>query len=425
MANVIKKKLAIYLFFLYPSSIVYLTGKERKMTYKTLDDFDFKGKTVLIRADLNVPTRDGKVEDSTRIDRFVPTLQEIVKKGGKAVVISHFGRPKGEKNPEFSLAFLAPALEKASGLPVRFIDDCIGQARDEAIRSLKEGEVLLLENLRFYPEEEKNDPGFAEHLASGADIYINDAFSVSHRAHASVEGVAHLLPAGAGRLMQEELVALDRALGNPMRPVAALVAGAKVSTKLDLLANLVKKVDYLCIGGGMAHTFLAAQGIEMGSGSLVEPGMIDIAKGILANAGNCKIVLPVDLAWADEFADGQERHESPADQVPADKVLLDIGQQTMQQFIETIKQCKTLIWNGPVGKFEFKGFDLGTNTIAVAVADLTKQDKLISVGGGGDTVSALKSAGVANDMTYLSAAGGAFLEWMEGKSLPGVAILEK
>lgn len=395
------------------------------MTYKTLDDFDFNGKTVLIRADLNVPAQDGKVTDTTRIDRFVPTLKEIVKKGGKVVVVSHFGRPKGERNPEFSLAFLAPELEKASGLSVRFIPDCIGAERDEAIRSLKPGEVLLLENLRFYGDEEKNDPAFAEHLASGIDIYINDAFSVSHRAHASVEAVAHLLPSGAGRLMQEELVALDKALGNPVRPAVALVAGAKVSTKLDLLANLVKKVDYLCIGGGMAHTFLAAQGIEMGSGSLVEPAMIETAKNILANAGSCQIILPVDLAWADEFAEGQERHESPADAVPADKVLLDIGQKTVQNFIDVIGKCKTLIWNGPVGKFEFKGFDKGTNMIAAAVADLTKQGKLLSVGGGGDTVSALKLAGIASDLTYLSAAGGAFLEWMEGKSLPGVAILER
>ena len=393
--------------------------------FKTLDDFDFNGKTVFVRADLNVPAKDGEITDTTRIDRFVPTMKEIAEKGGRVVVASHFGRPKGEKNPDFSMAFLAPALEKASGLKVTFIDDCVGEKRDEAVRNLKNGEVLLLENLRFYPGEEANDREFAEHLANGIDIYIDDAFSTAHRAHASTEGMAHLLPRGAGRLMQEELQALDKALGNPEHPAVALVAGAKVSTKLDLLANLVKKVDYLLIGGGMAHTFLAAKGIPMGEGSLVEPDMIDTAKNILANAGNCQIVLPVDLAWADEFAEGQERHESPADQVPEDKVLLDIGAKTVQNFIEVLGKCKTLIWNGPVGKFEFKGFDKSTNEIAAAVADLTKQGKLLSVGGGGDTVSALKLAGVASDLTYLSAAGGAFLEWMEGKSLPGVAILEK
>ena len=393
--------------------------------YKTLDDFDLNGKTVFIRADLNVPAKDGKITDTTRIDRFVPTMKEIAEKGGKVVVASHFGRPNGEKNPDFSMAFLAPALEKASGLKVTFIDDCVGEKRDEAVRNLKNGEILLLENLRFYPGEEANDREFAEHLANGIDIYIDDAFSTAHRAHASTEGMAHLLPRGAGRLMQEELQALDKALGNPEHPAVALVAGAKVSTKLDLLANLVKKVDYLLIGGGMAHTFLAAKGIPMGKGSLVEPEMIDTAKNILANAGNCQIVLPVDLAWADEFAEGQERHESPVDQVPEDKVLLDIGAKTVQNFIEVLGKCKTLIWNGPVGKFEFKGFDKSTNEIAAAVADLTKQGKLLSVGGGGDTVSALKLAGVASDLTYLSAAGGAFLEWMEGKSLPGVAILEK
>ena len=393
--------------------------------FKTLDDFDFNGKTVFVRADLNVPAKDGEITDTTRIDRFVPTMKEIAEKGGRVVVASHFGRPKGEKNPDFSMAFLAPALEKASGLKVTFIDDCVGEKRDEAVRNLKNGEVLLLENLRFYPGEEANDREFAEHLANGIDIYIDDAFSPAHRAHASTEGMAHLLPRGAGRLMQEELQALDKALGNPEHPAVALVAGAKVSTKLDLLANLVKKVDYLLIGGGMAHTFLAAKGIPMGEGSLVEPDMIDTAKNILANAGNCQIVLPVDLAWADEFAEGQERHESPADQVPEDKVLLDIGAKTVQNFIEVLGKCKTLIWNGPVGKFEFKGFDKSTNEIAAAVADLTKQGKLLSVGGGGDTVSALKLAGVASDLTYLSAAGGAFLEWMEGKSLPGVAILEK
>lgn len=395
------------------------------MSYKTLSDFDFQGKTVFVRADLNVPAKEGVITDMTRIDRFVPTLKEIAEKGGKVVVASHFGRPKGEKKPEFSMAFLKPALENASGLHVKFVDDCIGEARDEAINAMENGDVILLENLRFYAGEEKNDKEFAESLASGIDIYINDAFSTAHRAHASTEGMAHLLPRGAGRLMQEELEALDKALGNPERPAVALVGGSKVSTKLELLSNLVKKVDYLCIGGGMAHTFLAAKGIPMGAGSLVEEGMIDTAKSIMENAGDCKIVLPVDLTWADEFGEGQEAHVSDADKVPAGKVLMDIGPKSAEEFIAVIEKCNTMIWNGPVGAFEIKPFDTQTNAIARAVARLTSEGKLTSVAGGGDTVSALKKAGVEPDLTYVSAAGGAFLEWMEGKSLPGVAILEK
>lgn len=395
------------------------------MTYKTLDDFDFNGKTVFVRADLNVPAKEGKITDTTRIDRFVPTLKELVAKGAKVVIASHFGRPKGEKNPEFSMAFLVPALEKASGLKVTFSEDCIGDKRDMLVRGMKQGDVILLENLRFYPGEEANDKTFSEQLASGIDIYIDDAFSTAHRAHASTEGMAHLLPRGAGRLMQEELEALDKALGNPQRPAVAIVGGSKVSTKLDLLSNLVKKVDYLCIGGGMAHTFLAAKGIEMGEGSLVETTMIGTAQSILEHADNCTIVLPIDLVWADQFGEGQTPHVSDADQVPAGKVLLDIGPKSVAEFIDVIKKCKTLIWNGPVGAFELKPFDKGTNEIAQAVAQLTKEGKLTSVAGGGDTVSALKKAGVEPDLTYVSAAGGAFLEWMEGKSLPGVAILEK
>lgn len=393
--------------------------------FKTLDNFDFNGKTVFIRADLNVPAKDGQITDTTRIDRFVPTLKYIIEHGGKAVVASHFGRPKGQKNAEFSMAFLAPALEKAAGVSVKFIDDCIGEARDAAVAAMQPGEVVLLENLRFYAGEEANDREFAESLAHGMDIYINDAFSTAHRAHASTEGMAHLLPNGAGRLMQEELEALDKALGNPVHPAVALVGGSKVSTKLDLLGNLVKKVDYLLIGGGMAHTFLAAQGIPMGEGSLVEPDMIDTAKNILANAGNCKIVLPVDLVWADAFAEGQEAHTSDVNALPAGKPLLDIGEKSVAAFADVIKNAKTLIWNGPVGAFEIKPFDKATNEIAKVVADQTKAGALTSVAGGGDTVSALKKAGVKADMTYVSAAGGAFLEWMEGKSLPGVAILEK
>lgn len=395
------------------------------MKFKTLNDFDFNGKTVFVRADLNVPAKNGVISDLTRIERFAPTLKEITSKGGKVVVASHFGRPDGEVKPEFSMAFMVPALEKASGLKIAFAKDCIGSERDAMIKAMKNGDVILLENVRFHKGEETNDKDFAEALASGIDIYIDDAFSTAHRAHASTEGMAHLLPRGAGRLMQEELEALDKALGNPERPAVALVGGSKVSSKLDLLSNLVKKVDYLCIGGGMAHTFLAAKGITMGKGSLVEPTMIDTAKSILANAGHCTIVLPLDLTWADEFGEGQTPHVSDADAVPTDKVLLDIGPKTVAEFIGVIEKCKTLIWNGPVGAFELKPFDKGTNEIAVAVAAQTKAGKLVSVGGGGDTVSALKKAGVEPDLTYVSAAGGAFLEWMEGKSLPGVAILEK
>lgn len=395
------------------------------MSFKTLDDFDFAGKTVFVRADLNVPAKDGVITDTTRIDRFVPTLKEIVEKGGKVVIASHFGRPKGEKKPEFSMAFMVPALEKASGFKVTFVDDCIGDARDKAIREMKNGDVILLENLRFYAGEEKNDRAFSEALAHGIDIYIDDAFSTAHRAHASTEGMAHLLPRGAGRLMQEELEALDKALGHPVRPAVAIVGGSKVSTKLDLLGNLVKKVDYLCIGGGMAHTFLAATGIPMGDGSLVEPTMIETAKSIMENAGDCKIILPVDLVWANEFGEGQEAHVADVDDLPAGKVLLDIGPKSVAAFVDVIQKCKTLIWNGPVGAFEIKPFDEATNEIARAVADLTKAGKLVSVAGGGDTVSALKKAGVKADMTYVSAAGGAFLEWMEGKQLPGVVILEQ
>lgn len=399
--------------------------KGKNMTYKTLDDFDFDGKTVFVRADLNVPAKEGKITDTTRIDRFIPTLKELVSKGAKVVVASHFGRPKGEKNPEFSMAFLVPALEKASGLKVTFSEDCIGDKRDMLVRGMESGDVILLENLRFYPGEEANDKTFSEQLASGIDIYIDDAFSTAHRAHASTEGMAHLLPRGAGRLMQEELEALDKALGNPQRPAVALVGGSKVSTKLDLLSNLVRKVDYLCIGGGMAHTFLAAKGIELGEGSLVETAMIGTAQTILSNAGKCTIVLPTDLVWADQFGEGQMPHVSLASEVPVGKVLLDIGMESVTEFISVIEKCKTLIWNGPVGAFELKPFDKGTNEIAHAVAQLTKEGKLTSVAGGGDTVSALKKAGIESDLTYVSAAGGAFLEWMEGKSLPGVAILEK
>ncbi len=394
------------------------------MTYKTLSDYDFAGKTVFVRADLNVPAKDGVITDTTRIDRFAPTARELADKGAKVVIASHFGRPKGQVKPEYSLAFMVPALEKAIGKDVIFFEDCIGEKRDMIVRGMENGDIILLENLRFYNGETENNPDFAGQLASEMDAYVNDAFSTAHRAHASTEGIAHLLPHFAGRLMQEELQALDKALGNPERPVAALVGGAKVSTKLDLLGNLVKKVDYLCISGGMAHTFLAAFGYEMGAGSLVEPDMVPTAKLIMENAGNCQIVVPADIVWADAFAENQTAFVSKANEVPTDKFLLDMGPKTVAAFIDVIKKSKTFIWNGPVGVFEMKPFDKATNDIAYAVQELTKSGNLISVAGGGDTVSALKAIHVDKDFTYISSAGGAFLEWMEGKSLPGVAALE-
>ena len=395
--------------------------------FNTLDDLgDIKGKLVFIRADLNVPAKEGVVTDTTRIDRFAPTLVALADKGAKVIVTSHFGRPDGERKPEFSMAFIVPELEKATGKKITFIDDCIGEKVDAAIAAMQDGDVIMLENLRFYKGEEDNDPEFCKTLAKGVDINVNDAFSTAHRAHASTAGMAQYVPVRvAGRLMQAELEALNKALDNPVHPVAALVGGSKVSTKLDLLGNLVKKVDYLLIGGGMAHTFLAAKGIPMGEGSLVEPSMVDTAKQIMENAGNCKIVLPTDLIWANEFAEGQEPHAAPVNELPAGKPLLDIGPESTATFIDTLKQCKTLIWNGPVGAFEIPPFNTATNAIAMAVAELTKEGKLTSVAGGGDTVSALKKAGVKKDLTYVSAAGGAFLEWMEGKQLPGVKVLEK
>ncbi len=395
--------------------------------FNTLDNLkEIKGKTVFVRADLNVPAKDGKITDTTRIDRFVPTLKELINKGAKVIVASHFGRPKGEKKSEFSLDFIAPELEKASGVKITFIDDCIGDKVQTAISNMKDGDVLLLENLRFYPGEEKNDTSFSKDLAQNIDIYVDDAFSTAHRAHASTAGMTNFIPIKvAGRLMQEELNALDKALENPEHPVAAIVGGSKVSTKLDLLANLVKKVDYLMIGGAMANTFLAAKGYKMGEKAMVETTMVETAKTILENAGTCRIILPIDLMWVDEFAEGQTPHYADVNHLPDDKIFPDIGPKSTQEFINIIQECKTLIWNGPVGAFEIKPFDTATNAIAEAVAEQTKQGKLISVAGGGDTVSSLKKAGVQSELTYVSAAGGAFLEWMEGKQLPGVKVLEK
>lgn len=394
--------------------------------FNTLDDLNVAGKVVFVRADLNVPVKDGKITDTTRIDRLVPTLKELVKKGAKVVVASHFGRPKGAPNPEMSLKQIQGALASALGQDVTFVDDCIGPKVAEAVSEMKDGDVVLLENLRFYAEEEKNDPAFAAKLAENIDIYVDDAFSCAHRAHASTEGMAKLKPNAAGRLMQAELEALDAALGAPVRPVAAIVGGAKVSTKLDLLGNLVSKVDVLVIGGGMANTFLYAQGVNVGK-SLCEKEMADTAREIMekAKAAKCEIVLPTDVVVAKEFKEGVDTQIVDVHNVPDDAMILDIGPKSAEEVIKKLEGCKTVIWNGPVGAFETKPFNKATDRIADAVGKLTVAGKLLSVGGGGDTVSALKKAGAADKMSYLSAAGGAFLEWMEGKTLPGVKVLEK
>lgn len=395
--------------------------------FNTIKDLDAKDKVVFVRADLNVPFKEGKVTDTTRIDRFVPTVKALTDKGAKVVIASHFGRPKGQVVPEMSLGQIVPDVEKALGQKIVFVDDCIGPKVEAAIKEMKDGDVIMLENLRFYAQEEKNDPEFAAKLAQNVDIYVNDAFSCAHRAHASTEGMAKLKPNAAGLLMQAELEALDAALGNPKRPVCAIVGGAKVSTKLDLLGNLVRKVDKLVIGGGMANTFLYAKGVNVGK-SLCENEMADTAREIMekAKAANCEIILPVDVVVAKEFAENPASlRVADVNDVKEDEMILDIGPKAAQEVIAKLGECKTMIWNGPVGAFETKPFDKATNEIAEAVANYTVAGKLLSVGGGGDTVSALKKAGAAQKMSYLSAAGGAFLEWMEGKVLPGVKVLEK
>ena len=393
-------------------------------TFKTIDMLDVSGKRVLVRVDLNVPMKNGKVTDATRIERAVPTLRELAAKGAKVIVLSHFGRPDGKRVPEMSLGPLLEPLSRALGKPVAFAEDCVGPLAEDAVRELKPGEVLLLENLRFHKEEEKNDPGFIDKLSVLGDAYVNDAFSAAHRAHASTEGLANRLPAAAGRLMQAELEALDKALGNPRRPVCAVVGGAKVSTKLDLLGNLVGKVDKLIIGGGMANTFLHAQGINVGK-SLCEKDLAPTALDILAKArtARCKVLLPVDVVVAGEFKAGAPHKVVDALACPDDQMILDIGPRSVALYIAELEDCATLVWNGPVGAFELKPFDEGGVALAKAVARLTGQGKLLSVAGGGDTVAALAAAGVEDKFSYVSTAGGAFLEWMEGKTLPGVAAL--
>ncbi len=396
--------------------------------FKTLDELDLKGKNVLLRADLNVPVADGKVTDATRIERIVPTIREIVKHDGKAILLSHFGRPKGKVDPEFSLEVVVPAVADQTGHPVGFIATDwtdVAEAR-RAIDSAPSGSVLVLENTRFHPGEEKNDIELARRMASLGDVYVNDAFSAAHRAHASTEALAHLLPAAAGRAMQAELVALEKGLGNPKRPVIALVGGAKVSTKIELLENLITKVDALVIGGAMANTFLHAMGIGVGK-SLAEKDLADLANTIMekADAARCAIILPIDATVAWHFEANAPHRTYGLDAMDPDGMILDVGPSSIERIKGAIDDASTLIWNGPLGAFELVPFDQATNEIARHVAARTKAGKLVSVAGGGDTVAALAHAGVKDDFTYVSTAGGAFLEWMEGKPLPGVAALRR
>ncbi|MEK7688531.1 MAG: phosphoglycerate kinase [Pseudomonadota bacterium] len=395
-----------------------------QVTFKTIDTLDVSGKRVLVRVDLNVPMKNGEVTDATRIERAAPTISELAAKGARVVVLSHFGRPDGKRVPEMSLRPLVEPLSQALGKPVAFAEDCIGAVAEDAVRALKPGEVLLLENLRFHKEEEKNDAAFIDKLSVLGNLYVNDAFSTAHRAHASTEGIANRLPAAAGRLMQAELEALDKALGNPKRPVCAVVGGAKVSTKLDLLGNLVGKVDKLIIGGGMANTFLHAQGIHVGK-SLCEKDLAPTALDILAKAkaAKCTVLLPVDVVVAGEFKAGAANEVVNADACPDDQMILDVGPKSIALYQKEVGGCATLVWNGPLGAFEIPPFDTGTVALARTVAELTTAGKLLSVAGGGDTVAALVAAGVEEKFSYISTAGGAFLEWMEGKTLPGVAAL--
>lgn len=400
--------------------------------YRTLEDLNnLNGKVVMLRADLNVPMDENfNVTNTARIDRTVPTIKYLMDKGAKVVVISHFGRPEGKGDMKNSLSHIVPDLQKALGHKVVFVDDCIGPKVEQAIKNMKADEVLLLENLRFYDEEKKGNAEWAKELVKPADVYVSDAFSTAHRAHASMVAAAEQLPSVMGLLMEEEVDALTKGLNNPERPLMAIVGGSKVSTKLDLLNNLVKKVNKLVISGGMAHTFLKAHGFDAinEKNSLVQPDMIETAKEIMATAkaSNCEIILPCDLVAAKEFKPNAEHKTVDLEHIPAEGwELLDIGEKSIAQINAKLEECKTLVWNGPLGVFEMKPFDNATNKVAQKAAELTAAGKLTSVAGGGDTVSALANAGVANKFTYISTAGGAFLEWMEGKELPGVAVMKK
>lgn len=392
--------------------------------FRTLDDLKVDGQRVLVRGDLNVPMAQGQVSDATRLERLAPTLRELAGKGARVIVMSHFGRPKGERHPDMSLKAVAVALGQIMDRDVAFADDCIGPSAESVINSLASGDIAVLENLRFHAGEEANAPDFARALADLGDFYVNDAFSAAHRAHASTEQLAHLLPNAAGRQMQAELEALSAALDNPTRPVAAVVGGAKVSSKLDVLGHLVDNVDLIIIGGGMANTFLHAQGVEVGA-SLHEADLAETARAIMAKAeaAGCEIVLPVDAVVASDLSVDAESQTCAIDAVPHTKMILDIGPASIADLENRLKECKTVVWNGPLGAFETKPFDVGTNRVAAAAADLTAKGHLVSVAGGGDTVAALNGAGATERFTYVSTAGGAFLEWLEGKALPGVKVL--
>jgi phosphoglycerate kinase len=394
--------------------------------FRTLDDLDVAGKRVLVRVDFNVPMKGGKVTDATRIERALPTIEGLSRKGAKVILLSHLGRPDGAANPEFSLRLVAEKLGEILKGPVAFSSDCIGEPAKRAVSQMAPGDVAMLENTRFHAGEEKNDPAFVKALAENGDLYVNDAFSAAHRAHASTEGLAHLLPSAAGRSMERELDYLAAALLNPERPLVAIVGGAKVSTKIELLTNLISKADYLVVGGGMANTFLAAQGINVGK-SLCEPKFADTAREIMSKAEQrgCRIVLPIDAAVAREFKENAPHETVSVGAVKADQMILDIGPGSVDAVAECLEGAKTLVWNGPVGAFETRPFDTGTVELARFAAKLCKQNKLVAVAGGGDTVAALNAAGVADDFTYVSTAGGAFLEWLEGKTLPGVAALAR
>ena len=387
---------------------------------------DVAGKRVLVREDLNAPFADGKVTDTTRLSAAVPTLSELSDRGARVLVLAHFGRPKGQRRSEDSLAPVAEALAAVLGRPVRFIPETVGAVAEQAAAALKDGEIALLENTRFDPGEENNDPAFVDRLAALGDLYVNDAFSAAHRAHASTEGLAHRLPAFAGRQMQAELEALEKALGKPEHPVAAVVGGAKVSSKIDVLRHLVARVDHLIIGGGMANTFLAARGVDVGK-SLCEHDLADTALAILdaAEAANCTVHLPYDVVVAKEFRANAPSRIVNVHEVAADEMILDVGPAAVEALGDALKTCRTLVWNGPLGAFETPPFDAATVALAKTAAALTRDGSLVSVAGGGDTVAALNHAGVADEFSFVSTAGGAFLEWMEGRELPGVKALER
>jgi len=395
------------------------------MPYRTLDDLEVAGKRVLVRVDINVPVKDGKVADATRIERVIPTIRELADKGARVILLAHFGRPKGKVTGDMSLAPVAEPLSTALGRKVAFANDCVGPAAQAAANALKDGDIVLLENTRFHAGEEKNDREFAKNLAALGEIYVNDAFSCAHRAHASTEAIAHLLPSAAGRGMQAEIAALTHALGNPERPLVAVVGGAKISSKLELLGNLVSHADCLIVGGGMANTFLAAIGKPVGK-SLCEHDLGDAAREILAKAkaAKCEVLLPHQVVVAKSFTANTPSKSISIDAIETDDMILDVGASAVAEIIARFELAKTLVWNGPLGAFEIAPFDQGTTEAAKAAARLTKAGRLLSVAGGGDTLAALHQAGVAGDFSYVSAAGGAFLEWLEGKALPGVVALE-